>query len=149
MTRFDLSRSQAETDLIGLFGEFAVSIVTGHGLESCGLLLKGVRLDGGRDHDHVSVQVKTMEVRRPTPQNLESFWWVLDTVKREDFTATYGVLCYMLPTCEVVVYGYCTQLSFLLRHEYHNLGFGLRVGIRAHNLKPMTTWAAIAAGVVR
>jgi len=127
-TRRDLSRTQQQTDRVGLYGEFAVAKAFGLGLDACGLLLKGVRLDGGVDlvlPGGATAQVKTVAVH--TNPN-RSFWFALETTNLDEFSADVGIMVFwLLKTPHLAkIAGYVTRERFRAEHQIEDLGTGPR-----------------------
>jgi hypothetical protein len=117
-SRYDMTRSQAQTDLVGLKGEYAVAKLFGLGLDACGIRLKGIAMDGGCDivlPNGMTVQVKTVEVYKDADR---PYWFLLETANPAEFTADIGILAYVLrfDPGKVKIPGYVTRQRFLAEH---------------------------------
>jgi hypothetical protein len=92
-TRRDLTRSQLQTDRIGLMGAYAVAKLFGLGANTrarcarAGALLKGLKLPNGS-----TVQVKAKDVHTNPDR---PYWFALDSVNPREFTADVGILAYV------------------------------------------------------
>ena len=113
-SRYDMTRSQAETDLIGLTGEYAVAKLFGLGLDACGMCLKGIAMDGGHDitlPNGLAVQVKTIEVYKDANR---PYWYTMETENPAEFTADIGIMAYVLKfdPGKIKIPGYVTRQKF-------------------------------------
>lgn len=138
-TRRDLTRSQIETDRIGLTGEYAVAKLFGLSLDACGLRLKGLQLDGGHDMmlpDGKTVQIKAIEVH--TNPN-RPYWYSLEGTDPMEFTADVGIMAYVLHRTpgQVKIPGFITRERFITEHVLANLGTGLRAAVATCRFDPI------------
>lgn len=141
--------TQAEIDRVGLFGECAVAKMLGLPLSSCGMLLKGERMDAG--HDLVdsagyAIQVKAIQLRYKDYPNAV-FEYVLETGRHEEFTADFGVLVLLLKDKRRArIAGYTTPEVFQSTARITDLGSGPRLGVLSNKLLPMTDWIRTSGG---
>lgn len=155
-TRRDTSRSQVDTDYVGMVGEYGVAKLFGFGFDACGLMQKGLgrpddistsaaQIDGGRDMvlpNGLTAQIKSVEVHS-NPNY--SYWYSLDhedptdrTVANE-FTADVGILALVLRFApgRVKIPGYITRDRFLNEYWIGNLGSGPRAQVAGYWLDPI------------
>jgi hypothetical protein len=138
-TRRDHTRSQVQTDIVALTGEYAVAKLFGLGLDACGLMLNGVERDGGRDlilPDGTTAQVKAMEVHT-NPHR--PFWFALENIYPNEFTADVGIMAYLLcrEPGKVKIPGYITRDRFQAEYVLADLGSGKRAAVATCQFDPI------------